>query len=182
MPADEVVCGTRLTTGRGRRIELSVHPLLLLTVGAITWLLAAVLLPRMFPGWDPVLYWLVASSVAVMDCLAALAHELGHAAVAVARGRRVYRITLYGLAAAARRAPATRPRDQFAIALAGPISHLVVATVLLCAWRLLPIDNEPLRVAMGFPAITNFVAGLLNLLPVSPLDGARVVRALLAAL
>ena len=182
MPADGVVCRTWLNIGGSRRIELSLHLLFLLTVGAVTWLLAVALLPRMFPGWQPALYWLVASNVMLMDCLAAVAHEFGHAAVAIARGRRVYRITLYGLAAAARRSPATRPRDQFAIALAGPVSQLVVACTLLCAWRLLPIDNEPLRVAMGLPAISNFLAGLLNLLPVSPLDGGRVMRALLAAL
>jgi Zn-dependent protease len=124
---------------------------------------------------------LVASSVALTDSIAALAHELGHAAVAMARGRRVYRITLYGLAAAARRSSgAARPRDQFSIALAGPVSHLVVACALLCTWQLLPIDNEPLRVAAGFPAVSNFVAGLLNLVPISPLDGGRVARAVIA--
>jgi Zn-dependent protease len=99
----------------------------------------------------------------------------------VARGRRVYHITLYGVVAAARRsAGVSGPRDQFAIALAGPVSHLLVACTLLCVWRLLPIDNEPLRVAMGFPAVSNFIAGLVNLLPVSPLDGGRAARAVIA--
>jgi hypothetical protein len=62
----------------------------------------------------------------------------------------VYRITLYGLAAAVRRsAGPTRPRDQFAIALAGPLSHLAIASMLLCIWSLLPVENQPLRVAIG---------------------------------
>jgi Zn-dependent protease len=125
-------------------------------------------------------YWLVASTVALTDSIAGLAHELGHALAAIAKGRRVYRITLYGLAAAARRSSGPAgSRDQFAIALAGPVCHLVVASALLCMWTLLPTDNEPLRVAAGFPAISNFAAGLFNLLPVSPLDGGRVARALI---
>src|SRR5438105_1270458 len=141
----------------------------------VTWLLALGLLPGLFPGWHPGVYWLVASTVALTDSVAGLVHELGHAVVAIARGRRVYQITLYGLAAAARRSGGpTRPRDQFAIALAGPVSHLVLACALLCTWTFLPVDNEPLRVAAGFPAVSNFVAGLFNLLPVSPLDGGRV--------
>src|SRR5205807_2123074 len=37
-------------------------------------------------------------------------------------------------------------------------------------------------VAPGFPAASNFAAGLLNLVPISPLDGARVARALIAGL
>jgi Zn-dependent protease len=183
MQGDGVVCRTWLNLGGSRRIELSLHLFFVLTLIAVTWLLAVAVFPRLFPQWRPPLYWLVASSVALLDFVAALAHELGHAAAAIARGRRVYRITLYGLAAAARRsAGPARPRDQFAIALAGPLSHLLLAAALLCAWRLLPIDNEPLRVAMGFPAVTNFAAGLLNLLPVSPLDGGRVVRAVIASL
>jgi Zn-dependent protease len=181
MHADGVVCRIWLNLG-SRRVELNLHLLFVLTIVSVTWLLAVGLFPRLFPGWEPALYWLVAGSVALTDCIAALAHELGHAAVAVARGRRVYGITLYGLTASARRAQGTpRRRDQFAIALAGPVSHLLVAALLLCAWRLLPIENEPLRVAMGFPAFSNFLAGLLNLLPISPLDGGRVLRALLAA-
>jgi Zn-dependent protease len=183
MREDGVVCRAWLNLGGSRRVELNLHLFFVLTVVSVTAVLAVGLFPRLFPDWRPALYWLVASSVALLDCLAALAHELGHAAAAMARGRRVYRITLYGLAAAARRsAGPARPRDQFAIALAGPVSHLLLAATLLCAWRLLPGDNEPLRVAMGFPAVTNFAAGLLNLVPVSPLDGGRVVRALLAAL
>jgi Zn-dependent protease len=172
-----------LPLGRRRRIELSVHCCFVATMLAVTWLLAMACFPRFFPGWNPMAYWLVATGVALADTAAGLAHELGHAVVAMARGRHVYRITLYGLAAAARRTSgAGRPRDQFAIALAGPVSHLLVACALLCAWNALPIDNEPLRVAMGFPAMSNFATGLLNLVPIFPLDGARVARALLAGI
>ena len=178
---DRVLWRGHLGLGRSQGIELSLHLGFLLTLVTVTWLLAAALFPYLFPGWNPGLYWLVASGVALIDSLAGLAHELGHAIVAVARGRRVYHIGLYGLVAAARRSSgASRPRDQFAIALAGPVSHLLVACALLCAWRFLPIDNEPLRVAMGFPAVSNFAAGVLNLLPVSPLDGGRVARAVIA--
>jgi len=167
--------------GGGQRVEVSLHLYFLLTVTGLSGVLALAVLPSMFPGWYPGAYWLVATSVALTDSLAGLAHELGHALVAIARGRRVYRITLYGLAAAARRSSGPlRPRDQFAIALAGPVSHLLVATALLCAWQALPIDNQPLRVAAGFPAVSNFAAGLFNLLPISPLDGGRVGRALIA--
>jgi len=178
---DRVLWRGRLSLGGSQGIELSLHLGFVLTIFTVTWLLAVALLPNLFPGWEPRLYWLVGVSVALTDSFAGLAHELGHAVVAVARGRRVYHISLHGLLAAARRSSGpARPRDQFAIALAGPVSHLLVACTLLCAWRFLPIENEPLRVAMGFPAVSNFAAGVLNLLPVSPLDGGRVTRAVVA--
>jgi Zn-dependent protease len=145
--------------------------------------LALALFPFIFPGWQPASYWLVAVSVAVTDSAAGLLHELGHAVAAIGKGRRVYRITLYGVAAAAGRSVGqARPRDQLAIAMAGPLSHLLLASLLWVAWNLLPDDNVPLRVATGFPAFGNFLAGLVNLLPFSPLDGGRVARALIAAI
>jgi Zn-dependent protease len=105
------------------------------------------------------------------------------AGVAMARGRRVDHITLYGLVAAVRRsADPGRPRDQLLIAMAGPACHLLLACALGAAWHLLPVDNEPLRVAAAFPALSNLAAGVLNLMPVHPLDGGRAARALLAVI
>ena len=182
MPSDGVVWRGWLRFGGSHRIQLSLHVFFVVTIVAVTYMLAAAFLPRMFPGWAGAVYWLVAVAVTLTDSLVGLLHELGHAAAALARGRHVYRITLYGLAAAAHRSGGRgQPRDQFAIALAGPISHLLVASALLCTWTLLPTDNEPLRVATGFPALGNFAVGLLNLVPIAPLDGGRAARALIAA-
>jgi Zn-dependent protease len=171
--------------GTTHKIELNLHVHFVLTMLVVSWVLALAFLPRLFPGWPPAAYWLVAMAmaVAVTDSVAGLLHELGHAVVAMANGRRVYRITLYGLAAAARRSGGpTRPRDQLAIAVAGPLSHLLIASTLLFTWSVLPHENEPLRVAAGFPAPSNFTAGLLNLVPVLPLDGGRAARAVIAGL
>src|SRR6266852_4033516 len=181
--ADRVVWRGWLHLGGSHRIELSLHLFFVLTLVAVTWMLAQALFPRFFPGWTPTSYWLVAASVALTDALAGLFHELGHAAAAIGKGRRVYRITLYGLAAAVRRSSGRlKPRDQFAISIAGPLSHLLMASVLWAAWNILPDDNLPLRVATGFPAVSNFLVGLVNLLPVSPLDGGRVARALIGVI
>jgi len=182
MPKDGVLWRGWLRFGGRHRIELSLHVLFVVTAVAVTYVLAAGFLPRVFPGWDPAVYWQVAVTVTLTDSLAGLLHELGHAAAALARGRQVYRITLYGLAAAGYRSGGPgRPRDRFAIALAGPISHLLVASALLCTWTLLPPGNQPLRVATGLPALSNLAVGLLNLVPIAPLDGSRVARALIDA-
>jgi Zn-dependent protease len=174
----------RFQFGARHSIELSLHLWFVLTLVTVTWLLGAAFFPWLFPGWSVGAYWLVAAAVALTDGLAGLLHELGHAAVAMARGKRVCRITLYGLAAAVRRSSGTpnKPRDQLAIAIAGPLSHLLVASVLYAAWGVLPHDNEPLRVATGLPAISNFAVGVFNLLPVSPLDGSRAARALVGVI
>jgi Zn-dependent protease len=168
-----------LRFGGARKVELSVHASFMLTLLGVTFLLAQALFPRLFPGWTPSAYWLVASAVALTDGLAGLLHELGHAAVAMAHGRRVDRITLYGLVAAVRRSSHPgRPHEQILVAMAGPASHLLLAATLWAAWQHLPVDNEPLRVAAGFPAVSNLAVAVLNLVPVLPLDGGRAARAL----
>jgi Zn-dependent protease len=165
-----------LLLAAGRRIELAVHLGWLVTVLAITWLLAQLALPIAFPGWDATAYWWVAAWIALADSLAGLLHELGHAAASLAQGGRVYRITLYGLAAAGRRSSSPQgPREQLWIALAGPLSHIVLAVLFWGVWRLAPEDNLPLRVAAAFPAVSNTLLGILNLLPLRPLDGRRVL-------
>ena len=99
-----------LHVGKRHRIELSLHPYLVLTLAAVTWLLAQGVLPRVFPGWPTASYWLVGAAVAVLDEPAGLFTSSGHAGVAMARGRGVSRITLYGLAAAVRRSTLRRAR------------------------------------------------------------------------
>lgn len=171
----------QLTLPKQHTVELNLHVAWLLTLCTIAWLLAQALLPRLFPSWLPAAYWLVAFSVALLDAAAGLLHELGHALAAVGKGRRVYRITLYGLAASVCRSSGhLKPRDHFAIAIAGPMCHLLIGAVLWTAWQFLPTEYEQLRVAMGLPAVSNMIVGVLNLLPVQPLDGGRAVRALMA--
>jgi Zn-dependent protease len=168
-----------LRLGKSHTIELGLHLLFPLTMGAVTWLLALAFFPRFFPSWTPAVNILVASMVVLIDSFAGLLHELGHTLVAMARGRRLCRITLYGLAAAARRSDGpSQPRDQLAISLAGPLSHLLLASLLYAVWNLLPDADLPLHVALGLTAVSNFAVGLLNLLPVTPLDGARIAAAL----
>ncbi len=173
----------RLRLSRAHTVEVELHLAWLLTMCTIAWLLAQALLPRLFPSWLPAAYWAVALSVAITDSAAGLIHELGHALAAVGKGRRVYRITLYGLAASMCRSSGhLRPRDQAAIAVAGPLSHLLIGALLWTVWQMLPGDNEPLRAAAGLPAVSNLIVGVLNLLPVQPLDGGRAARAMVGAL
>jgi Zn-dependent protease len=166
-----------LWLGPGQRVELAAHLGSLITPLLVACLLAQLALPRLFPGWPVGAYWLVGAWVALVDSLAGLLHELGHAVVTLAQGGQVYRITLYGFAAAGRRSTGRGPYAQLLIALAGPMSHLVLAALFWGVWRLAPEANQPLRVAVAFPAVTNTVLGILNLLPLRPLDGRRALAA-----
>ena len=109
-------------------------------------------------------------------------HELGHSLVAIRKGCRVREITLMFLGGAARmeRIP-TKPRDELLMALAGPAVSLLIAILAVFLGSRLPLP--PLRrypvnflQALG---VINFGLMCFNLLPAFPMDGGRVLRALL---
>lgn len=116
-----------------------------------------------------------------------LLHELGHAVVARRYGIRILEIVMFPIGGIARPERAPKPREELWIALAGPMVNAVVAGILL-AWlaargSLVPLEvlREPTdgnlaqRIALG-----NLLLFAFNLLPAYPMDGGRILRALLA--
>jgi Zn-dependent protease len=102
-------------------------------------------------------------------------HELGHALAARYFGIRTDNITLYpfGGIAAIQRMP-TEPKQELVIALAGPAVNLGLAVVFGTLW--FTFGGYALAVLFGI----NVVMALFNLTPAFPMDGGRVLRALLA--
>jgi len=119
-------------------------------------------------------------------------HELGHSVVAQRRGLQVREIVLLPIGGiAALDGKPARPRDELAIALAGPAVNFVIALVLAVA--AVGLHSQGLfdvgQVRASLPSwstllallvVGNLSLGLFNLLPIFPLDGGRVLRALLA--
>lgn len=114
------------------------------------------------------------SGLVRVGLLAALLHECGHAAVwaALTRSLPVLRFSVRGIGLDASAARLTR-RQTFLLALAGPLTNLV-----LCAAALARMQ---LRASYWgyFFAAANLAVGLFNLLPVGDLDGRRMLQSLL---
>lgn len=106
-------------------------------------------------------------------------HELGHSIVAIRKGARVREITLMVVGGAARieRLP-EGPRDEFAIAIAGPAVSLLLGLLFFFGAPYVPV---PPRWGYLIQLLGVINLGLLvfNLLPAFPMDGGRVLRALL---
>ncbi len=124
-------------------------------------------------------------SVGVFACV--LAHELGHSAVAQRYGVRVLDITLLPIGGLARMATIPKnPREEFWVAIAGPLVNFVLAPLFYAAHLIWEPAVAPLRLMdapgalLGKLAYVNLMLGLSNLLPAFPMDGGRVFRALLA--
>lgn len=126
---------------------------------------------------DPVetLIWVVVAFISI------LVHELGHAVLQRRYGGHPW-ITLYGMGGLSSCDDCDRsPVSQILISAAGPIAGFLLAggILLLIYSRLLePIASPAVNLAIVYLLWINIGWGLLNLLPIYPLDGGRIAREL----
>lgn len=145
-----------------------------LVAGLIAWLMGP-RVEQIQPGLGPWKY-VVGVAFAIALYLAILLHEGSHAVMARRYGFRVESITLHFLGGATAIAgEARRPRQEFWIAVVGPLTSLGVGAAALAVWFVLP--DGLLRLVVEGLAGSNLVIGLLNLVPGLPLDGGRVLKA-----
>src|SRR2546428_670280 len=127
----------------------------------------------------------VAFILAVFGCI--VLHEFGHALTGRRFGVVTRDITLLPIGGVARldRIP-RHPKQEVAIALAGPLVNVVIAGALLLFMQLSPgkyVIGDQAMLERSFAArlfLFNVVVTLFNLIPAFPMDGGRVLRALLA--
>jgi Zn-dependent protease len=162
------------------RIQLAVHVTFFLLLGYVAW-----------EGWQAApearwlgLIWSVTYTLLAFACV--VLHELGHAFAARKFGVGVSRILLLPVGGMAEfdRIPRV-PGQEIVIALAGPAVNFVLINLLLIFVDL-PTVDELLSFELTFASLArhllvmNIAMGCFNLVPVFPMDGGRVLRALLA--
>ena len=174
-----LLLGWSLPLFRIRGIQLSLHGSFLLLLAFAAWAGAH------DEGWRG-----AAGSLALITAFftCVVLHELGHAFAGRKFGVDVPRILLMPIGGMAEfTAIPRRPRHEVLMALAGPAVNLVIVAGLLLVVRFPPhwLDTvEPIPTSFGELGrrllVANAIMGLFNLLPIFPMDGGRVLRALLA--
>nr|WP_278249532.1 site-2 protease family protein [Nocardioides sp. IC4_145] len=113
---------------------------------------------------------------AVVLYLSVLLHEASHAVMAQRYGYPISSITLHFLGGmTAIEAETTKPKQEFVIAVVGPLTSLAVGAAAFGLWFVVP-DGLLLLAVEGL-AVANLLVGVLNLVPGLPLDGGRVLKA-----
>src|SRR5215475_5175556 len=168
--------------GRVFGIPIYAHYSWLPVVPFYAWAIASGLLPREAPGLTSIQYWALGFLTTVLLFISVLVHELAHATMARAEGLGTGNITLYmfGGLASLNGQPA-QPSSEFKIAVVGPAASFLIGTVFFLGDDLI-LQGSTHR-AMGqvlrhLGVVNWFLAGF-NILPGLPLDGGRVLRAVL---
>ncbi|HEX6254198.1 MAG TPA: site-2 protease family protein [Euzebyales bacterium] len=169
--------GARWTLLRIRGVPLVIGPSLLLLVGLFTVVLARQLLPRAAFVDAPGAAWATAAVTTALFIASIFAHEVGHAVTSLDRGVEVRSITLFLLGGVTESVGEPESaRDELVIVGIGPLISLVLAALCGVLVELLPDFSIPELVA-GYLGWLNAAMAIFNLIPGYPLDGGRLLRA-----
>lgn len=141
-----------------------------------------------FRGWEEAGWlgagWRVLLIILFFVCV--VLHELGHSLTAMRYGVRVPRILLMPIGGMAEfdRLP-RQPAAELLITAAGPAVNFVIAALLvpivwISFWSEQGVAAYSVMDLLINLTLANLVMGIFNLLPVFPMDGGRILRALLA--
>jgi Zn-dependent protease len=166
--------------GRVLGISLRLNYSWFIVFALVTWSLSANYFPSVFPEWSAGLAVTAGILTSLLFFGSVLAHELMHSVVARAAGIPVQSITLFIFGGVSRMGEEPkRPKDEFRMAIAGPLTSLALGAVFWAIWYWLGEFNEfVLAISFWLGLINIFLAGF-NLIPGFPLDGGRVLRSIL---
>jgi Zn-dependent protease/predicted transcriptional regulator len=125
--------------------------------------------------------WALGLAAALGLFLGVLLHEFGHSIVAMRYGYEIESITLWLLGGLASFSEFPENwKHEFWIAIAGPVVSVGVGAVCYVVFALAPVGSDAVLFVFSYLALLNVVLAGFNMLPAFPMDGGRVLRALLA--
>jgi len=150
----------------------------------ITWALAASYFPATYPTWSLSMKISAGLITSFLFFGSVLAHELMHSLVALREGIYIQSITLFFLGGVSQMTGEPKmAKDEFRMAIAGPLSSLVLGGIFLgISFTLRSTVTEAAQFVAAiayYLGYINILLGIFNLIPGFPLDGGRVLRSIL---
>ncbi len=137
--------------------------------------------PEHYPDVPVLLRWVYSLIAAFLFFSSILLHEMAHAVVAQKWGVQIIRIVLFIFGGVAQMAKEPEnAKSEFQIAVAGPVmSALIGGIMLFIAWSMEPLMDEGLHGVVWYIGYINIILVIFNMVPGFPLDGGRILRALI---
>jgi len=140
------------------------------------------------PDWSTGEIWIAGLATAVLFFVTLLLHELAHSLVAQARGLKVRAITLFALGGVSQiQEDATDAKTEFWVAIAGPIASVMIGLSCLgialgLGWQRSSEPQTSVTGVLVWLGYINIALAAFNMIPGFPLDGGRVLRAIIWAI
>jgi Zn-dependent protease/predicted transcriptional regulator len=174
---------SQIKLGRIFGVEIGLH---------YSWIVIALLIVFSLAGhfretnaqWGDGVVLITAVVTGFLFFAAIIAHELAHSVVAKGRGLPVKSITLFALGGVAQiEKDASDAKTEFWIAIVGPVTSFVIGAGFLVlslamGWAPMETAKTPVLAMMVWLGYINIALGVFNLIPGFPLDGGRVLRAI----
>lgn len=160
-------------------IPVRIHFSWFVIFGLITWALATQYFPQVAPELPQTTNWLRGALAALLLFLSVIIHELSHSFVAKRYRIPITSITLFifGGVAQMKKEPSS-PKAELNMALAGPFSSFALGLIFFIFYKLAG-NYQGLKAIAYYLFQLNIILGTFNLIPGFPMDGGRVLRALL---
>jgi Zn-dependent protease/CBS domain-containing protein len=169
-----------VSLGRWFGIEIRLEPSWFVIFVLLTFSLSG-MLAAAHPDLAPSVHWTVALLGSVFFFGSILTHEMAHSLVAMRSGVRVHSITLHIFGGVSRLGSEAKcPWDEFLIAIVGPATSFALGALFLGVAQVIPPPSIGNCVA-SWLGYVNLALAAFNLLPGFPLDGGRVLRAIIWA-
>ena len=175
---------SHIRLGRLFGIEVGLH---------YSWFLIALLITMSLtaqfhanhPEWAPSVIWAISIMTALLFFATLLAHEMSHALVARSHHLNTRAITLFALGGVAQiEKEPEDPKTEFWVGIIGPISSAVIGAICLgiargLGWTIGATPETPILSMLVWLGYINFMLAAFNLIPGFPLDGGRILRAII---
>jgi Zn-dependent protease/predicted transcriptional regulator len=148
----------------------------------VAWSLAAYLFPAYYKGYSQGIYWAMGVAGAIGLFFSIVFHEFWHSVVARRFGLPMRGITLFifgGVSEMEDEPP--NAKTEFLMAIAGPVSSVVLGGIFLLLYRGVAAAKGPMAVGgvLQYLGWLNVILAIFNMIPAFPLDGGRVLRSIL---
>jgi Zn-dependent protease/predicted transcriptional regulator len=170
----------RLFKVLGIPVEINVSWFIIFAL--VAWSLVSLYFPTNYRDYSTAAHWIMGIVAAILLFVSVVLHELGHSYVAKTHGVPIRRITLFlfgGVSQLTRESP--NPATELKIAVAGPAVSFLLGGI--CGALYFVTSGAGalggVRPVLKYLAIVNVMLGGFNLIPGFPLDGGRLLRAIL---
>ncbi len=168
-----------LKVGRISGVEIRLHYSWFIIFVLVAWSLAVGYLPFEYPGQSSTFYWAVGLVASAVLFGSVLIHEVAHTLVAQRYKIAVNSITLYFLGGVSETAEeAHTPGAELRMAAAGPLMSIVLGVVFFGLWAIGPALPVSALAVFQYSSYINLLLAGFNLIPAFPMDGGRVLRAI----